>query len=134
MTDKFTRRAALRLPAVLGLGGLLSKIGVAEPPERISGLVMAVADNTRMFTWQIAGARRKETPTRKAAKRALELLSLRNERRIDGLDPDLASLKSVSPAMKRHIQMARIADRYDWVSELQALANGWFPPVVEDKE
>ena len=131
MADSFTRRAALKLPTALGLGALFSKLQIGDLPDHKPGLVPVTPS-----TWKIVRGSVREPGEWKTAKRALDLLRLKNERRIDGLDPDLAALKSVSPAMKRHIQMARIAARYDWIENLSSAANefGFFSSEEETRD
>jgi hypothetical protein len=113
-----TRRAALQLGGGAGLGGLLAGVGVGQPP--VAGPALGgVQGRVPPPTGPYSGS---------SIQRAAQGLLDREERqrclRIDGLDPSLAALKSVSPAMKHLIQAKRDDDRASWIIRVRKAAWG----------
>lgn len=119
MKQALTRRAALKLTGTAGLAGLFTRAGVKAPSANGSGLVLGARAPETAQTWANMAM------PQKSARKALDLMERRrvpDQHQI--FDADLASLKSVSPAMKKHIQTVRDSERYDWLQKLREVSWG----------
>lgn len=125
MSGAFTRRKALKGFAGLGVGGIASdaaaKLGLGSTPKlpgafTASGLKNAPGkiDLVQHFT-----------PAQREMSQVLDtLLSSRNQRTEERnshvrLSPEIECLRSISPAMKLHLQRTKDAELDDVINEIQ---------------